>query len=127
MLKCSVCIVNIIPAKVVVLRINCLFTWNVASLDKKCINKECLDVPTYFVPNIKDTLTLYRLVYSNLTDNFSLKGPGRKVENGKSTNEISHISSFRYVIIEQTLVIKIMSTFFDDSFLMAGEMSIHAL
>ena len=46
---------------------------------------------------------LCSLVYTNHDENISLKGSENKVENGKSTNEISHISNLRYVITEQTL------------------------
>ena len=64
---------------------------------------ESLDVPTYVVPCINDKIMLCSLVYPNLDDTISLKGSENEVGNGESTNQISHISNLRYVIIEQTL------------------------
>ena len=64
---------------------------------------ECLDVPTYFVPCINDKIMLSGLVYQNLDENISLKGSENEVGNGKSANEISHISNLRHVLIEQIL------------------------
>ena len=55
------------------------------------------------MPRINDKIMLCGLVYQNLDENISLKGSENEVGNGESTNEISHISNLRYVLIEQTL------------------------
>ena len=59
---------------------------------------DCLDVATYIVPCINDKIMLCCLVYPNLDENISSKGFENEVGNGKSTNEISHLSNVTYLL-----------------------------
>ena len=53
------------------------------------------------MPRINDKIMLYSVVYQNVNENICLKGYGNEVGNRESTNETSHISNLRYVLIEQ--------------------------
>ena len=53
-----------------------------------------------FAVYINHQIIFRYLAYPNMIEKISLKGPGDEGENGKSTNNIPHMSNLRYVIIE---------------------------